>query len=242
MQKTCVIIPCYNEEFRFQTEDFNTFLKSHQEIDLCFVNDGSSDNTISLLNSLQTSFPNVSVFNLEKNLGKAEAIRHAVLRLDNKKYDYLAYLDADLSTSLQEILRLTGFTSNTAKFIVGSRIKKLNSSIERSQIRHISGRFLATVVHTFILKMPIYDTQCGAKVIETKLAKDIFKEPFVSKWLFDVELLLRTNKLKGTDFCKEAILEIPLKKWHDKGSSKITFFDLLKVPIDLLNIYFEYRK
>lgn len=242
MQKTCVIIPCYNEEFRFQTEDFNSFLKSNQEIDLCFVNDGSSDNTISLLNNLQAKFSNVSVFNLDKNVGKAEAIRYAVLNLNAEKYQYLAYLDADLSTSLDEMLRLTTFTSNTAKFIIGSRIKKLNSSIERSQVRHISGRFLATVVHTFILKMPIYDTQCGAKVIETKLAKDIFNQPFVSKWLFDVELLLRTSKLKGNDFCKEAILEVPLKKWHDKGNSKITFFDLLKVPTDLAKIYFQYRK
>lgn len=242
MQKTCVIIPCYNEEIRFQTEDFNTFLKNHHEIDLCFVNDGSSDNTVSLLTNLQSKFDNVSVFNLEENVGKAEAIRYAVLNLDAEKYQYLAYLDADLSTSLDEILRLTTFTSNTAKFIIGSRIKKLNSSIERSQIRHISGRFLATVVHTFILKMPIYDTQCGAKVIETKLAKEIFEEAFVSKWLFDVELLLRTSKLKGNDFCKEAILEVPLKKWHDKGNSKITFFDLLKVPTDLIKIYFQYRK
>ena len=242
MQKPCIIIPCYNEEFRFQTENFITFLKSQQDLDLCFVNDGSSDNTITILNDLKATFSNVSVFNLDKNVGKAEAIRYAVLNLDAKKHEYLAYLDADLSTSLDEMIRLTSFISVTAKFIIGSRIKKLNSSIERSQLRHISGRFLATVVHTFILKMPIYDTQCGAKVIETKLAKDIFKQPFVSKWLFDIELLLRTNKLKGNDFCKEAILEVPLKKWHDKGDSKITFFDLLKVPTDLIKIYFQYRK
>jgi len=242
MQKTCIIIPCYNEEFRFQTEDFEMFLKSHQEIDLCFVNDGSSDNTITLLNNLQTKYLNVSIFNLDKNLGKAEAIRHAVLNIDTEKYAYIGYLDADLSTSLVEMLRLTSFTSSNSKFIIGSRIKKLNTSIERSQLRHVSGRILATIVHTFILKTPIYDTQCGAKLIEMDLAKNIFKNPFKSKWLFDIELLLRTSQLKGIDFCNEAILEIPLKKWHEKGNSKITFWDLINVPFDLLKIYIYYGK
>ncbi|GGG54639.1 glycosyltransferase [Bizionia arctica] len=242
MQKTCVIIPCYNEGFRFDIEAYHEFLKSHQELDLCFVNDGSSDNTISILKKLEADFTHVSVINLDKNLGKAEAIRFAVEKTDKNTYQYIGYLDADLSTSLDEMLRLTSFYSETTKFIIGSRIKTLNSSIDRSPIRHIFGRGLATVVNIFILDLPIYDTQCGAKLIETSLAKEIFNAPFKSKWLFDIELLLRTIKLKGIDFCYQAVLEVPLKKWHDQGNSRITTLDLINVPIDLSKIYFQYRK
>lgn len=242
MQKTCVIIPCYNEETRFELEEFNRFLTSHQELDFCFVNDGSSDGTISLLKNLEVNFATVSVINLEKNLGKAEAIRYAVLNLDTETYKYIGYLDADLSTSLDEMLRLSTYISETSKFIIGSRIKTLNTSIERNGIRHILGRTLATVVNTFILKLPIYDTQCGAKLMAYPLAKQIFEKPFVSKWLFDIELLLRTNQLKGTLFCKDYITEVPLNKWHDKGNSRITFMDFIGIPIDLMKIYFHYRK
>ncbi|MCX7550561.1 glycosyltransferase [Xanthomarina sp. F2636L] len=242
MQKICVIIPCYNEGLRFNIEAYNQFLNTHQELDMCFVNDGSSDNTLDLLNQLQTRFNTVSVMNLEKNVGKAEAIRYAVLSISAENYKYLGYLDADLSTSLDEMLRISTFTSESAKFILGSRIKTLNTSIKRNPLRHILGRALATIVNTLILKLPIYDTQCGAKIIKTSLAKDIFKQPFVSKWLFDIELLLRINKLKGSQFCKQYILEVPLKKWHDNGNTRITFTDFIFIPIDLLKIYFQYQK
>lgn len=242
MQKTCIIIPCYNESSRLDLDAYNGFLNSHQELDVCFVNDGSTDNSLFILEQLATNFDTVSVMHLEKNLGKAEAIRHAVLHLSEKNYAFLGYLDADLSTSLDEMLRITRFSSSTSKFILGSRIKTLNTTIERSAIRHILGRSLATIVNTFILKLPIYDTQCGAKLIETSLAKDIFKQPFVSKWLFDIELLLRTNKLKGATFCKQHILEVPLNKWQDNGNTRITFMDFINIPIDLLRIYFQYQK
>lgn len=151
------------------------------------------------------------------------------------------YLDADLSTSLSEITRLSTFIKNDVKFIMGSRIKKLGSFIKRNTFRHVFGRILATFVSTSILKISVYDTQCGAKIIATPLALEIFKDPFISKWLFDVELLLRIIELKGIDYCYNSIIEIPLQKWYDKGDSRITIFDFIYIPIDLLKIFIKYR-
>jgi len=241
MQKTCIIIPCYNEESRFPTDEFLNFIKSNNFIEFCFVNDGSTDKTLTILNQLKNDFPNITVFNLKENIGKAEAIRHAVLNLDNTKYDYIGYLDADLSTSLIEMTRLTTFISPNIKFIMGSRIKKLGSFIKRNPFRHIFGRVLATFVSTFILKIPVYDTQCGAKLIATPLALELFKESFVSRWLFDIELLLRVIELKGKDFCNDSVIEIPLQKWHDKGNSKITLLDFINIPFELIKISNKYR-
>ncbi|MDE5639012.1 MAG: glycosyltransferase, partial [Odoribacter sp.] len=45
-EKTCIIIPCYNEADRFKREQYLSFLQQVPDIDICFVNDGSSDATL----------------------------------------------------------------------------------------------------------------------------------------------------------------------------------------------------
>ena len=90
-----------------------------------------------------------------------------------------------------------------------------------------------------VLKTPVYDTQCGAKVIEYTIAKQLFKEKFITKWLFDVELLLR---MKVNYNLQENVLEIPLYEWKEKGNSKIKFIDFFKFPFQIIKIYFHYVK
>lgn len=92
MQKTIIIIPCYNEENRFSKELFNEFyLKS--EICFCFVNDGSKDNTLLMLKELeQNRVERITVLDLKQNSGKAEAVRQGILYSVNwGKFDYIGY-------------------------------------------------------------------------------------------------------------------------------------------------------
>lgn len=90
-----------------------------------------------------------------------------------------------------------------------------------------------------MLQLPIYDTQCGAKLIHADVVSTLFKDSFLSKWLFDVELLFRLKK-NYKDFEKR-IIEVPLNKWEDVAGSKIKFSYFLKAPLDLLRIYLKYR-
>ncbi|RLJ67118.1 glycosyl transferase family 2 [Lacinutrix venerupis] len=242
MVDCCIIIPCFNEANRLDIETFKTFQKQNNAINLLFANDGSTDNTFAVLNSLNEKLPNVSILNFEKNSGKAETIRKAVLQT-NKKYNYIGYLDADLSTSLSEISRLLNIAKTKNKtFVLGSRVKVLGASIKRKFYRHFFGRMVATFIDSLILKLDIYDTQCGAKIIQSDLALSIFKEPFKTKWLFDVELLARTKKLHGKAYCKSNIIEVPLNQWHDTKDTRISFIDFLKTPFALLKLYSNYAK
>lgn len=241
MIQAFIIIPCYNEASRLDSEAFIKFQNQTSPFKLCFVNDGSSDSTASVLKTIAKTAKHIQVINLDKNVGKAEAIRHAVLGCDTN-YEYVGYLDADLSTPLNELERLLNVTKNqNKKMVLGSRLKILGASIKRRLHRHLFGRIIATFIDSFILKLDIYDTQCGAKIIEKDLASRLFKDSFKTKWLFDVELLARAKKQHGKSFCKAQILEVPLQQWHDAGDSKITFSDVLKTPFQLLRIYNHYR-
>lgn len=236
-----VVIPFYNEESRISIEEYNRVFSKYKEEDFLLVDDASSDNTLEILNNFQKNFPNVFVFSLLKNAGKAEAIRNAVLQSKTQQ-KHIAYLDADLATPMEELYKMKVFLSENPKydFIMGSRIKRMGSTITRYAYRHYLGRIFATIISSVILKIPVYDTQCGAKTIETKLALELFKDPFVSKWLFDVELLLRYKKI-NPDF-GTLIYEFPLNTWIEQGKSKIRFTDFIKFPFQLIKIYFHYDK
>ena len=240
--KIRVIIPCYNEAKRLDVSSFINFLEEgeNNSIHLLFVNDGSSDDTIRVINELKGKYRTVEVLDLKKNVGKAEAIRAGINSSHQNGYDFLGYLDADLATPLEEMHRLRNLAEEKNPYIIlGARIKILGvTNIQRERSRHYIGRVFATVVSN-MLKLPIYDTQCGAKLIRKDIAQVIFKESFVSKWLFDVELLFRIKQhFKPIE---DKVVEMPLNEWRDVAGSKISSSYFLKAPIDLLKIYMKYK-
>src|SRR5690554_5472175 len=130
MSKVVVIIPCYNEADRFpQQEFFNSFI-SYPSMTFLFVNDGSKDATLEILQEWQKEYDNVLVIDKQPNSGKASAVRFAMLHAVEKiDFDYIAYFDADLATSLDEIPVFFNIfeQNNTLKMVVGSRVKRLGA-------------------------------------------------------------------------------------------------------------------
>ncbi len=236
---TCIIIPCHNEEDRFKGELFSEFAKEYG-IHFLLVNDGSSDNTIEILKRWKNENPEaIDVLNIEKNGGKAEAVRHGINQALKNGYQYLGFWDADLATPLNEINNfLRYFDDQEIKAIFGSRVLRLGGQIKRKWMRHILGRIFATTI-SVILDLPVYDTQCGAKIFKKEVAEKLFDKEFASPWFFDVEILFRAKKL-GLN-CKKMFMEVPLKKWVDVDGSKLKMFDFIKVPTEILKICFKYR-
>lgn len=235
--KITIIIPFYNEEKRIVLESFHQIFMNSLHYDFILVDDGSSDSTLEVLNQFKDEFSNIEVLILDKNVGKAEAIRAAVLSISN--CDFIAYYDADLATPFSELEKLIQFSvQNSFLLVMGARIKLIGNSVKRSLNRHYFGRIFATIVSQFVLKLAVYDTQCGAKVIDFVTAKHIFEKPFISKWLFDVELLKRLQKIHNL---KEVAKEIPLEKWEEIGNSKIKVSDFLRIPFQLFQIYRKYE-
>ena len=239
-----IVVPCYNEMNRIQLSEFSQFLISNDFIFFCFVNDGSTDGTQKILADFVNLNPERSqLINLSKNQGKAEAVRQGVnTLLKSSKFQLVGYWDADLAAPLTEIRRfIHKFKSNNElKAVCGSRILRLGSSIRRSVFRHYFGRIFATVVSN-MLKIPVYDTQCGAKIFLAEFAEYIFSEKFLSRWFFDVELFARSIEHIGRQNTIHGVFELPLSQWHDQGQSKVTWANVLQTPLELLKIYIFYR-
>lgn len=238
----CLVVPCFNEGTRLPGEAFAASFAGPNRCAFCFVNDGSTDNTSEVLARLRSLAPElVEVVTLDANRGKAEAVRQGVLHaLAWRQFEFVGYWDADLATPLSEIARFVELMRQhpRCEFILGSRVKRLGSYIERRGVRHVTGRMFATMTSVF-LDLPCYDSQCGAKLLRSGMAAKLFSDAFVTRWLFDVELLVRLRQLNGSGGLAAAI-ETPLGEWRDVGGSKLGIASMLKSPLDLLRIRRRY--
>ena len=164
-----------------------------------------------------------------------------MLKDEINNYDLIGYLDADLSVPLEEI---NGFLieiekNKNIKIFMGMRIARLGANIERTMGRHILGRIFATVV-SIMLRETVYDTQCGIKIIRSSVVTQLFKDKFISKWLFDVELIMRL-KIIYPEY-DDLIFEHPLRKWTEVAGSKLKISNFLYAPIQLFIIWIKYNR
>ncbi|EIA08773.1 glycosyltransferase [Flavobacterium frigoris] len=237
-----IVIPCYNEEKGISFLEYSRFLDNFQDSMICFVNDGSTDNTLEVLNTLRKKHPTqVHIVSLIKNSGKAEAVRTGINYCNqNFNHRYIGYLDADLATTLEEFMDISHYLKEEVVFCFGSRIRKIGSVIERQNSRFLIGRIVATSISK-VLDLKVYDTQCGCKVFTKEVSELLFKKKFISKWLFDVEIFFRMMILFGKEKAIQKMHEAPLKSWIEKGNSKVKTTYFFKLWIDLYQISKNYK-
>jgi dolichyl-phosphate beta-glucosyltransferase len=241
-----IVIPCYNEEKRLDCASFLGFKYSLHTIKFLFVNDGSTDNTLQLLESLRMAIADkFSVLSLVQNQGKAEAVRQGIMAALDFKPDYVGFWDADLATPLDTIPEFIDFAESRPELsmVFGARVKLLGRTIQRRSSRHYLGRVFATAASA-VLGMGVYDTQCGAKLFRVSpLVSDLFEQRFQSRWIFDVEILARFINMtrdRGMPSADRLIYEFPLSQWKDIAGSKVRFYDFIRATWELCLIHRKY--
>jgi dolichyl-phosphate beta-glucosyltransferase len=240
-----IVVPCYNEEDRIDVDAFLDLSRSGC-VQLRFVNDGSTDGTGDLIRRLMDEDPAIELIELPRNAGKAEAVRQGLLSGVDSGAVIVGYLDADLATPGPELLRMVKILRERSDLaaVFGSRVARLGSCIERSPVRHYTGRVFATVA-SLALGVAVYDTQCGAKVfrVNPNLAAAI-EDPFRSSWSFDVLLCQRlfdgTAELPGLPI--SSFLEMPLDAWSDVPGSKLHLADGVHALIEVLGMAISRRR
>jgi len=237
VSRIALVVPCYNEEKRLDVAALRGATLPGHELELVLVDDGSRDGTRGVLETIARERPGTHVLALEKNSGKAEAVRRGVLDALGRKPAIVGFWDADLATPLSE---LPGFVSVLeeqphVEVVIGSRVKLMGRVIERQTWRHYAGRLFATAA-SLALDLPVYDTQCGAKLFRaTPLLGRVFEQPFLARWVFDVEIFARFMAFdpRGRDHLVSSFVELPLHTWIDVRGSKLKARDFARSAMDL---------
>ena len=241
--RTCLVVPCYNEQARLDVPAFEKFIALVEDVSFVFVNDGSKDATLEILLALQQKYPEqVRALDVQPNQGKAEAVRRGMLlAMSDQNFDYAGFWDADLATPLNALELFVDVLERipTVDMVFGTRVALLGRNIERKLSRHYLGRVFATGA-SIVLSLPVYDTQCGAKLFRVnEQCRALFDEPFGSRWIFDIEVVAR--------YCLErsglaGIYEQPLDQWRDVGESKVRPVDFIRAIGELVIIYRTYSR
>ncbi|HAI38964.1 MAG TPA: transcriptional regulator, partial [Maribacter sp.] len=184
---------------------------------------------------------NISIYDCEKNGGKAEAVRLGMLHMaKDPQLDYIGFLDADLSTDFRDFDDLVEtLDKSNFKIVSGSRMSRMGADITKESARKVISMTINLIIRT-ILRMPLYDTQCGAKVMDRSVVPLLFNKPFITKWLFDVEMFIRMRKHYGKVEAKKLICEQPLKRWIHADGSKLSMKDSVKIVGQLAKIAIVY--
>jgi dolichyl-phosphate beta-glucosyltransferase len=225
-----IIIPAYNEADHLEStlQSIFNWIKL-PDWELIVVNDGSTDQTPTIVKKLSRRHPRVKLLNLPHNHGKGWAVKHGVLKSSG---EWILFMDADSSTRINEMEKLWAFRDKY-DVIIGSRHLR-RDSIKKPQpwFRHLAGR-LGNLFIRIMLLPGIYDTQCGFKLFNKKAARDLFSRQQLNGWSFDLEILVLARRLGY------AIKEVPID-WSHYASGRINIFtDGLKIIFDIVWLKFN---
>ena len=227
-----IIIPAYNEAKRIvpTVKVVDHYLKdSGKSYEIIVVDDGSHDDTFSVLSDLSRHHKDLIIKRNEINRGKGCAVRNGVLSSNGK---LILVSDADLSTPIEEVEKLLIWISRGFDITIGSRALK-GSEIVVRQHRHREwmGRIFNILVRLFVLR-GFKDTQCGFKIFKGDAARDVFKRSRIDGFSFDVEILYIARKLNYK------IKEVSVR-WANSNDSKVS---IIKEPIKMIMELFRIRQ
>jgi dolichyl-phosphate beta-glucosyltransferase len=238
IKSNSIIYPIFNEEKRLEKtiKDINKFDKSNNSLkkEYIFVNDGSTDNTLSIIKNNFRNNKRVKIINYKKNRGKGYALKLGVAHSKNL---WILTADSDCSVSnfqLNSWIK-NNYINNKNYIYFGSR--NLSKSVVKKKLtRTIIGKIFI-FLSKFLFQINLLDTQCGFKLYKSTYAKKIFKKILTDGYMHDIEVCIIANKLNLK------IIELPVK-WTHMPDSKINFFiDSIKIIFNLLKIKnYNYEK
>lgn len=232
-----LVIPVYNEEKRLEprlSESLN-FLETilDKTFEIIFVNDGSTDKTLAILNETKNKFTSISIkiMSYERNQGKGFAVKYGVLESRGAK---IIVSDADFSIDLEET---PGFIEklNQVDIVIGTKKHSSTQTLKQQKIvRKILGKGF-TLLTNCVLGLDFTDITCGFKGFRTDKAKILFSKLKTFRWSYDAEILFLARKNKFN------VAEIPVKWQHVEGGTISPVFESLRSLRDLSIIILNYH-
>jgi dolichyl-phosphate beta-glucosyltransferase len=215
--KLSVVIPAYNEEFRLPktlSQSLRYLEAQPYRSEVIVVNDGSSDKTESVVRGQSLNSVPLRLLNHPDgaNHGKGASVRRGMMEARGA---YRLFMDADNSTTLNQVDRFWPMFSQGYDVVIGSRaLKDSIIGIRQNKLKEIAGKFGNWVIQRFAVP-GVLDTQAGFKMLTAEKAEIIFPCLTIDRWGYDVEMLV----VARTHGCR--IAEIPIT-WINATGSKVT--------------------
>lgn len=245
IQKKCigVVLYCFNEEERLLGDDLKNFAERNLGYHLCFVNDGSTDNTLQVLYELRLgNETNITILNCTGRVGKAESIRLGMLHLaKDSQLDYIGYLDVGTSDDIQDFDDLVETMDKSEfKFISGSKNSTTSVSSPKLALKKFVNKSFGLIFKS-VVRLPLLGTKSGASIVERELIKPIFEKCFITEHLLNVEIFVRLRKLYGTKNSKAMSYEHPIKTSSSPNEPQLSLRTSGKILGQLAKIAMVYR-
>jgi len=230
-----VVIPAYNESDRIghtlaAVGDYLSRQKYPYEI--VVVNDGSTDDTAELVKKMKTKIPNLKLIDNPKNHGKGWVVKQGMLAALG---DIRLFMDADNSTSVDQVERMLPKFKEGYEVVIGSRrVPGAKIAVHQPFWREQIGRVFNLLVR-LIAGLPYSDTQAGFKAFSAAAARQIFSRQTIHRFGFDVELLA-IARLLGFK-----VAEVPIT-WVNDPKSHVKFKSMAQMLIEVLGVRWKMLK
>ena len=231
-----VVVPAYNEIARLPTTLHRIHvycLGLEKDFELLVVDDGSTDGTPGLVQSLQAEMHFLKLISYSRNHGKGYAIKEGVHHARGK---YILFSDADLSTPIEEFSKFLPLLQQGIPIVIATRKHKEAKILRHQPLwREYMGKAFTSITNA-ILGMHISDYTCGFKAFDHAVAKEIFGDQKIEGWAFDAEILFLAARRHY------AIVEVPVQ-WINAPQTKVrlvrdtisSFLSLLRIRWNELN-------
>lgn len=238
MSALSVVIPAYNEMGNFSAgklDQVADYLRDkYLDWEVIIVDDGSTDGSAAKIKAYINHKPDWRLLT-NQHQGKAMTVKAGV---EAAKGKHVLLTDFDQATPIGEVEKLLPFIDKGYQIVIGSREVKGALRRQEPWYRHLMGKVFNNLVQLVAIR-GIRDTQCGFKIFETKVARDLFsrlkvyrpqKEKHAFTGAFDVELLFLASQ-RGV-----RIAEVPIH-WYHAPTTRVNpwrdsvrmFFDVLKI-------------
>ena len=226
-----IVVPLFNARRNVEKCLESLLRQNYENYEIILVNDGSSDNTASIIEQIVQMNPQAHLLDIPKNRGKGYAVKSGVLDAGGK---YIVYTDADLAVPVHFISTCLKRLESGIPMVIGSRHLPGSSF----KVREVPLRqFLGEVFRRFALLslgLRVSDITCGLKGLEREAAFKIFSRSKIDRWGYDAEIIFLAQKLGYT------IGEIPVDWYHSFDSKVKICAASLKTFTEIFQIYYYY--